>query len=100
MKFTAVRITASHFCHRQLRFVTMKPQISGPTVLPPAIEFLEFGQRRELACIPKCLHIDSHFSPSFMQKVQILGIVSVSAFLTDTRFFSNVPNTGFLAQCG
>jgi hypothetical protein len=44
-KFSAVRITAIHLCHRQLRFVTMKPQIRGPRVLPPAIAFLGFGQR-------------------------------------------------------
>ena len=39
-KFSAVRITAIHLCQRQLRFVTMKPQISGPNVLPPAIAFI------------------------------------------------------------
>jgi hypothetical protein len=37
---SAVGITAIHLCQRQLRLDTMKPQIKGPMVLPPAIAFL------------------------------------------------------------
>jgi hypothetical protein len=81
-KFTAVKMTAIHFCHRQLMFVTMKPQIKGPKLLPPEIAFLRFGQYLGLAYDKKYLHIDPHLSSPFMQKIQVLDIVLVSAFLT------------------
>ena len=40
MKLIAVKITVIHFCQRQERFVTIKPQTRGPIVLPPAMAFL------------------------------------------------------------
>lgn len=39
-KFIPVKIADIHFCHRQDKFETMKPQIRGPKVFPPAIAFL------------------------------------------------------------
>jgi hypothetical protein len=90
-KFKAVRITAIHLCHRQLKFVTINPHIRGPNVLPPLIAFLDQDQHdrsftdtwdgdvRPSFPKRKTLHIDAHLGASLVQKVQILDNVSESA---------------------
>jgi hypothetical protein len=101
MKFTDVSITAIHSCHRQLKLVTMNPQIKGPKVLPPAIPFLGCGQCRGLARNEKYLHVESHFPTPFMQEVQVLNDISISTFphLLSGIIF-HVLTTGVLARSG
>lgn len=39
-QLTAVKMKAIHLCQRQPRLCTTNPHISGPTVLPPEMEFM------------------------------------------------------------